>query len=640
MTNHIKTTAPILLLPPELWLLIALYAKAPAALRLCATSRAAWHILANEQSLWQRMYYATFSGDTAELFWLETYRAHMAERTGVDAGQVQLDWRHAILMRRQTEANWRAGQCVQRACRVVKTQGARETWSPTEFTPYELLLSNSASGMLYAAAAMEDDAVCEPFQVQIDGEPSEETLGACVCSVTSRCALLYTWSLRQKGSHLWARRLTGGPAWKLAQGAMLIDQRDRWVLVRQTMHRTTPARWLLLDTEREAVPYHLAVLDAFDPVDHGGKADERLPGRSYEDACIVSADQNRVVVCAINKHMGKVCVKVLAVVFDQNASTSCSIRTEGGQDGAMSACVQTTRTIDCGTARVPDESSNMLTVYALDHNHVYVKSGECRSLSNINIVLNVNAPNCDQAYSIVADRDEEPGRHAFKHGWMDNIMQHFAVSLAHRQLLAMIPYHSAASQNGCTRVHLLRFDDGAMVRSYQLLGRGAMKHILGDLVLTSTNSSEGSSVLLFDAFAGVSVRVIYAGAYSPYAGLSVVSPVHLFTSWPIEQEQSTGTERRTEFFRSLLGGRKEPDAQHIRWFDFMPSALIQNKKHYAYLRLPSNIICNSPPNSPMSYTPCGNASTLPCKASQAMSSMRAAVYMSRIAIAQNTHESI
>ncbi|RKP09723.1 hypothetical protein THASP1DRAFT_28493 [Thamnocephalis sphaerospora] len=566
-------TAPHL--PRELWLLVALYADAFATLRLYMTSRAFCHMLVNAQNLWQRLYYAAFSNSAAERFWIDAYRARLAGSAGLDAGRVRINWRCAILARRQTEINWRLGHSVRRSCSVPKSLHSDKDWLPRGFTPYELLLSNCR--MPYTVSATAVDATHVPSLVLLDDASTEEQAEAYVYDTNEHCLLLCTWAL-QPGSPLWARQLTGGPVRKLTHRAYIADKRGRWVIACQDVSnlagREAPAHWLLLDADGEYRPYRLKALDAFDfgeyAVDPALDADqediekESVFSLSYRDVCIVAAHQSRVTLCAINGSRNRLYWKVIEVTFGHDAATHDSGNGARSKEGAafvhvralhsgyfLDACIHGTAAYDLFAGMLDDD-------YICVRGHYY-----CNSYI---FVLATKGFSSNVIRPLKAEPNARAGLRTFQHGWIDRATQIQQMCLAHRQLLVTVSVDLGSPDMCDWPIRLLRFSDGHMAASYTLPYNSSINHILGDLVLVVSHHDGNYSTRLVDIYTGNAVRTVHTVASCAYTSPNIVSPLYLFSNSSASAESSD-----YNACDAVPQDKCEsPSVQCIRWLDFMP----------------------------------------------------------------------
>ncbi|RKP04818.1 hypothetical protein THASP1DRAFT_33371 [Thamnocephalis sphaerospora] len=587
MTNQqcsVERATVVPQLPQELWLLLASYADARAILCLCATDRAFWRTLANAQRLWRQLYYATFSGYATEVFWLAVYRARLAKGTEIGDQPVDINWRRAVVARRQTEMNWRLGRSTVRSCFVPESQGAESDWVTSGFTPYELLLRSCNSDMPYTVPVTAVDTREAPLLIQLDDASDEEQSGAYIYTVGDHCVLLSTRQL-QSGTPLWARRLTGGSTQRLAQGGSVIDRRGRWALVYQSVYGgpgdRIPLHRLLLDMNGQYPPCRLKMLETFDfeeyridsTVDVENEQIERqtLLGQSYPNAYFLAAHDDRVVLFAINGSKTRLYWKVLEVTFGSNSSAGGSTETGERTDGLVHSHVRTVHTGCCLNAWGANLLVNHLRACALDGSYIYARGRDNCSLPVINFVVNVrHTSGAVRALEGVGGAREN--LRIFRHGWVDCTTQRFIMRLTHRRVLVVTLHHNERQRGDGWPVRLLHFDDGSVVASYSLPDNDTAKHVLGDLALLATHNGGDSRLLLFDMFAGVTVRVIHGAVNRRYVNSSLVSPVYIFAEWKKGAAQHTNKKRHSISWL-LPFGDKGPLVRRLCWLDFMPSTI-------------------------------------------------------------------
>ncbi|RKP06856.1 hypothetical protein THASP1DRAFT_31332 [Thamnocephalis sphaerospora] len=574
------TAAGLLLLPLELWLQVALYADAHAVLRLCTASRAFWCVLANAQSLWKRLYQATFSEAASERFWLTAYQSRLARSQKTSFEHVHVDWRRALIARMQTEANWRLGRCVQRSCLMHESRQQHKSWSLAKFTPNELLLRNCTSRVLHAIPTTAVNVAYTPLPILLDDASSDEQIAANIYDAGDRCALLYARMSHQLGLRLWVRRSIDGPAHKLAQGVVGLDKCGRWVLAFQEVYCTLDAEikshWLLLDAEGDFPPQHLIALDAFDYKEYAaGRVSDAdaedteiaaILGQHYQSACIMSANNDCVIICAVSVSWTWLYWKVIKVTFDHNISKA-HLSHDQEHHASMSCCC--VRTLNTGRLNVQNGYMSMerLIVYALGGGYVYVQGLDNRRL--LIVILAMGASDASSATQS-AEADVHSSLHKFQHGWLDTTTQSLAMVLTHRQLLVTMLRDTERQNGGGWPTRLLRFHDGSLAASYLLPDHDTIDHILGDLAVLTVRHENGYRLVLFDAFAGVTVRKIHSAAGNPHINQPRISPVYLFTGWQESEKRHGNNEEDSGLLPLKQNERAQPFLRHIKWLDFMP----------------------------------------------------------------------
>ncbi|RKP10753.1 hypothetical protein THASP1DRAFT_21572 [Thamnocephalis sphaerospora] len=110
--------------------------------------------------------------------------------------------------------------------------------------------------------------------------------------------------------------------------------------------------------------------------------------------------------------------------------------------------------------------------------------------------------------------------------------------IAHRQLLVAAPADTQQPSKCKQRIHLLRLNDGALVKSYTLPQSSYIEHVLGDLALLGTFPKGSYRLILFDMFAGTALRVFQN------TNSRTATPAYLYDEW--QQEHSAKSRRYAE----------------------------------------------------------------------------------------------
>ncbi|RKP08065.1 hypothetical protein THASP1DRAFT_30130 [Thamnocephalis sphaerospora] len=223
-------------------------------------------MLTNTQDLWQQLYQTAFSESAAEQFWLAAYQSRLAERQGVAIEHVHVNWQRALVARRQTEANWRLGRCVQRSRSVPESCYFNRKWSPILFTPNEILLQDGINDVLYAASVTPSGVARTPATILLAGEAKVNSR-AKISGFGGRSTLLHAANSLQRSFKLWTYELSGQLTRELCQNAYNFHRNGRWILAYSEtpddLFRGSSVHWTLLDADGEIPPCRLTELCVF-----------------------------------------------------------------------------------------------------------------------------------------------------------------------------------------------------------------------------------------------------------------------------------------------------------------------------------------------------------------------------------------
>ncbi|RKP05693.1 hypothetical protein THASP1DRAFT_32467 [Thamnocephalis sphaerospora] len=564
--------------PMEIWLLLALHTDAIALLRLCAASRILWHWLSSAQHLWQQVYHTAYSEEQdAEIFWLAAYRQRVADSRQVDAAQVDIHWRRAVLARMRTETNWRLGRYTERSCLVPTSQRVPQDWKPVAFRPSELLLKMHKKYTLHTVPVTSVGTACLPSSIMLHAASPEEQATAQVDKVKASYILLRNRAMQDQ--HTWILRQTGGPTRKLARETSIFSRHGRWLLAYPIVfdedYNGTSPGWTVLDLDNEYPAVCLKVLNTFSVDEYattpGFRAEkasvkkEAVPARFAQSTCIVTAHKSRVVICAAYGSKTVLYWKVVEVLFRRDTSADHACGAGDGMHGVE--CCRPLIRHTCHSLEAWSDHAPVTSLFACALGGGYVWINGYHNVTYAMAVV-IDTQGTSGTARLLNPTNSRSTLRIIQHGWRDSTVRRPLALLPHRQLFVARIADTKAQRENTQCVHLLRCHDGTAVRSYDLPIGGPIEPVLGDLVIRIALDS--CCMLLFDMFAGTTIRMIHDAADYPFTGYNIISPLYNLNTWQQEKARPASEEERIALSLPQQYKGKDSLVQSIRWFDYMP----------------------------------------------------------------------